>query len=156
MRAAIAVFVGVILALASWPAFGYVGTPIPGVIVISDDGGGGVDDHVKFYDRIAASGIPVRVEGICVSACTLVLALPRSQLCITPTASFGFHLANDGAPNANLTDVLQDRYYPKSVVAWIKEFLHGRPLTPSVIYMSYSEAIRVDAARSCDQVDASK
>ena len=142
--------VGFILALVATPAVGFVGTPIPGVIVINNDDGGSVDDHVKFYDRIAVAGIHVRIEGICISACTLALALPRYQVCVTPTASFGFHLANDGAPNANLTAVLQDRYYPQSVKDWIKEFLHGRPLTPGVIYMSYEAIVRVGAVRPCD------
>jgi hypothetical protein len=77
-------------------------------IVIGDDWGGSVDDHTKFLDYLKQSGVPVRVEGMCVSACTLVaLGLPRAQVCALPSAFLGFHLAQTGGrPNPELTEIL--------------------------------------------------
>src|ERR1035437_7064537 len=137
----------VAFALVVGPARGAVH---PGVIVISDDSGGSVSDHVKFYNRIREAGIPVRIEGLCVSACTLVLELPRTQVCITSTASFGFHLASDGEPNANLTDALIRRFYPPAVQAWIKDYtrLHGK-LSERVIYMTIDEVMALNVLSEC-------
>jgi hypothetical protein len=137
----------VAFALIVGPARGAVH---PGVIVINDDGGGGVSDHVKFYNRIREAGIPVRIEGMCVSACTLVLDLPRNEVCITSTASFGFHLASDGDPNPNLTEALIRRFYPPAVQQWIKDYtrIHGK-LSERVIYMTFDEIMDLDVLSEC-------
>lgn|ERR1035437_1421783 len=137
----------VALALIVGPAFGIV---CPGVIVIGDDSGGGISDHVKFYNRIREAGIPVRIEGMCVSACTLVLDLPRTEVCMTSTGSFGFHLASDGDPNPNLTEALIQRFYPPAVQQWIKDYtrLYGK-LSERVIYMTFDDVIMLDVLSVC-------
>lgn len=116
-------------------------------IVLDDDDGGNVDTFVTFYNRIRASGVPVRVRGICVSACTIVLSLPQDQVCIESTASFGFHLAATGGhPDPDFTKAMQRRYYPPSIQNWLKD----KTLTPHVIYMLSDEAVGLGAIRWCD------
>ena len=141
-----------LLALAlSWFMFGfaaascghaaYANTQLPtGIypLIIDDDDGGVVDTFLMFYRRIRDSHVPVRLRGLCVSACTLVLILPKEQVCAEPTASLGFHLAAhfDGATriyDPELTAVMVKRYYPAAVQKWLAE----RELKPSVIYMDY-------------------
>jgi hypothetical protein len=56
------------------------------------------DNHGVRYDArwaaLAARGVNVRIVGPCHSACTVLLGhIPRSRICVTPNASFGFHLA---------------------------------------------------------------
>lgn len=136
---------------------GSVPNPRPGVIVIGDDDGGGIDDHVKFFERLMQSGVPVRVQGICISACTLVLMLPQSQVCFAPTAALGFHLARTGArPEPELTVVLQRRYYPQVVQDWINRWVAARgPLTVDrIVYLSAHDLVAMGGGRWCDKSDS--
>ena len=78
------------------------------------------------------------VDGNCLSACTLVLGLiPRSQICATTRARFGFHAAwmpdVDGHPvtSAMGTQALWN-IYPGEVRRWINR--HGG-LSRKMIYM---------------------
>ena len=119
----------------------------PGVIVIADDNGGSIAEHVKFYNRIRIGLIPVRVEGICESACTIVLMLPPEQVCATPKASFGFHQARRGDEMApKLTAILGHRFYPEAVQKWIER--HG-PLEDEPVQMLADEAIELGIVKAC-------
>jgi|SRR6185437_14372438 len=60
-------------------------------VVIGDDPGGEVHSFLQKYDRLRAAGTPVILDGECDSACTLVLTLPRGQVCAMPSAVLGFH-----------------------------------------------------------------
>jgi hypothetical protein len=90
--------------------------------VIDDDNGGVVDTFVMWYKRLADSGVPVVLRGMCISACTLVLTLPKAQVCVEPTASLGFHLwATGGRPDVSMTEAGARRMYPKVVQNWLKD-----------------------------------
>lgn len=118
-------------------------------IRITDDNGGLVDDYIRFYERLRLSRVQVRIEGACISACTIVLSLPKSQVCITPEARLGFHLAHNVATNAPMPEATDDmirEYYPSIVQRWIKE--HG-PLKSSVTYMTGEEAISLGVLPPC-------
>ena len=82
-------FVGVVvglLCLASVPALAD--------LRITRDHGGEVDKYKAKYKRIRDTGERVIIDGICNSACTLVLGMvPRNKVCVTPRASLGFHEA---------------------------------------------------------------
>lgn len=107
--------------------------------VIDDDDGGSVDQFLMWYKRLADSKTPVVLRGICVSACTLVLTLPKSQVCVEPTASFGFHLWQMyGTPNPPFTWAGARRYYPKVVVDWLKA---QPPLGMAPTYMTAEEIV---------------
>ena len=119
------------------------------VVRVGDDPGGMVVDYLRWFDRMRAANVEIRLEGSCVSACTLVLSLPPDAACIMPTAKLGFHLASvNNEPDPALTDQLVLRYYPVVVQKWIKD--HG-PLAEAPIYMLGAEAISIGAMRECEQ-----
>ena len=61
---------------------------------ITRDFGGYVEEYKAKYQRIRETGERVIIDGICNSACTLVLGIvPLQQICVTPRASLGFHQA---------------------------------------------------------------
>jgi hypothetical protein len=71
-------------------------------INVYDDHGGSVAEYDARWSELAARGANVRVVGPCQSACTVLLAhIPNERICVTPQASFGFHLAH--RPDATAT-----------------------------------------------------
>jgi hypothetical protein len=63
-------------------------------IDVSDDHGGSVVSYDRRWSALAQRGVNVRIVGPCQSACTVLMRhIPRSRICVTPEASFGFHLA---------------------------------------------------------------
>lgn len=98
---------------------------------ITRDFGGHVEQYKKRYEAIRDRGERVVVDGICNSACTLVLGIvPLSKICVTPRAAMGFHQAHyDRRYTAGLyvasyagTDELMS-YYPLTLQDWIAQ--HG-------------------------------
>src|SRR2546423_13243139 len=61
---------------------------------ITRDHGGDVEQYKATYVRLRDKGERVVRDGICNSACTLVLGIvPLNRICATPRASLGFHEA---------------------------------------------------------------
>ena len=96
---------------------------------ITRDFGGHVDQYKKRYKAIRDSGERVIIDGICNSACTLVLGIvPLNKICVTPRAAMGFHQAYyDKRYTAGLyvqsyagTDELMS-YYPDTLKGWIEQ-----------------------------------
>jgi len=86
---------------------------------VYDNHGGSVVAYDQQWAGIAARGTSVRVVGPCKSACTVLLGhIPRNHICVTPQASFGFHLAKK--PHAT---VLIWSLYPADIKGWINA--HG-------------------------------
>jgi hypothetical protein len=116
-------------------------------VVIDNDGGGNVATFVMWYKRIKESGVPVRLRGVCDSACTFILMLPREQVCVEPTASLGFHLASyadEAAPS--VTGALIRRWYPEAVRKW----LVGQTLIEAPLYMPASVMVRLGIFPACE------
>ncbi len=140
-----------IAALAALGAVGWT-MPVPAAppsyaIRLHFDGGGNVGDHLKFFRYIREANVPVQIDGDCVSACTLVLTLPASQVCIFPYGRLGFHLANlNGIDDPEITKQINDRFYPLKVLEWIK--IHG-PLQAAPIYLTGEEAIQLGVLPKC-------
>ena len=98
---------------------------------ITRDHGGLVDQYKYKYAMIRDRGERVIIDGICNSACTLVLGIvPLNRVCVTPRASLGFHMAYfDKATTfgvkvtsyAGTVDLMS--YYPETVKEWISR--HG-------------------------------
>jgi len=96
---------------------------------ITRDFGGHVDQYKKRYAQIRDRGERVIIDGICNSACTLVLGIvPLNKICVTPRAAMGFHQAYyDRRYTAGLyvasyagTDELMS-YYPDTLKEWIEQ-----------------------------------
>lgn len=56
--------------------------------VIRNDGGGNVGQYIDMRARLAKLDA-VRIEGKCLSACTIFTTLPNA--CVMPNAQIGFH-----------------------------------------------------------------
>jgi hypothetical protein len=104
---------------------------------ITRDHGGLVDQYKAKYATLRDRGDRVVIDGICNSACTLVLGIvPLNRICVTPNASFGFHQAyydkrwtfGVRVTSAAGTDDLMT-VYPAPVREWISK--HGG-LTPDM------------------------
>ena len=113
------VLLSVLLLLTSGPAFAE--------LRITRDHGGYVEQYKAKYAKLRDNGERVIIDGICNSACTLVLGIvPLNRICVTPKASLGFHQAYyDKKWTAGLrvtsiagTDELMS-YYPATVKDWI-------------------------------------
>jgi hypothetical protein len=61
------------------------------VLTLRADGGGYLEDYETWVAKLAAAGSRIRIDGVCASACTMLLRLPRERLCVTPRASLWFH-----------------------------------------------------------------
>ena len=63
-------------------------------VVISSDFGGGVIDYIKKYNTLRQDGSKVRIDDLCMSACTMVTGLvPDANVCVSPYAIMAFHSA---------------------------------------------------------------
>ncbi len=95
------------------------------IVRIADDRGGRIGTYVDKYSSLRSSGDTVVIDGLCASACTIVLgALPPERILFTQNAVLGFHAAWDFGPNgraitnAAATQLLYSMY-PPSVRQWI-------------------------------------
>jgi hypothetical protein len=119
---------------------------------IAEDRGGQIGHYLQAFAMLRSSGERVVVDGNCLSACTLVLGLiPRSHMCVTERARFGFHAAwmpdGDGHPVTSPmgTQALW-KIYPGSVRSWISR--HGG-LSRKMIYLQGRELTGIVA--SCER-----
>src|ERR1700681_3973637 len=104
-------------------------------IDVFDNHGGRVADYNARWAALGQQGASVRIVGPCQSACTVLLGhIPRSKICVTPNASFGFHLANLASATATLR-----RAYQSDIQAWIDA--HGG-LKKDFIWMRAPDVFR--------------
>src|SRR5271169_2564753 len=69
-------------------------------IRIADDRGGRIGTYVDKYQDLRSSGETVIIDGLCASACTIILgAVPHDRICVTSHAALGFHAAWDFGAN---------------------------------------------------------
>jgi hypothetical protein len=86
------------------------------------DEGGVITTYAEKYKALEASGVSVKIDGLCISACTMVLAyFPPNRICMTERGSFGFHLASTGnEENPELTKAWL-RIFPQWVLDWVAQ-----------------------------------
>jgi len=145
-----AVLAGILVLLVGFQQAEAAGSPSDGTnsnrklyskkkyITIRYDRGGYVVRYAMKMMKLKASGTNVRFAGRCDSACTLYLALPRSQTCVAPGASFRFH-----APSAASTHAVKvaQSYMMKSYPGWVRSWIRSRGgLSRTLITMDYSYA----------------
>src|ERR1700674_1920666 len=108
------------------------------VVRIADDHGGRIGTYLDRYQGLRSSGETVVIDGLCASACTIVLnAVPHDKICVTSRATLGFHAAWDfGANGRTITDreatMMLYSMYPKPVRRWIDA---RGGLTPQMIFL---------------------
>jgi hypothetical protein len=110
---------------------------------IVDDRGGQIGEYLYRFNELRASGQTVMIDGLCASACTIVLAaISHDKICVTSNATLGFHAAfNFAGDGQTVTNPEATRMlywgYPSKVRRWISRrggltpkliFLHGRQL----------------------------
>jgi hypothetical protein len=108
------------------------------VVRIADDRGGRIGTYVDKYQGLRTSGETVIIDGLCASACTIVLgAVPHDRICVTSHANLGFHAAWDfgdngrAVTNPEATQMLYSMY-PPAVRRWINA---RGGLTPHMIFL---------------------
>ncbi len=119
-------------------------SPVSAAYRITDDRGGQIGRYVDTFASLRTSGETVMIDGLCLSACTMVLGLvPREKICVTNQARLGFHAA--WRPDEQGNQVRSDMgtrflwaVYPQRVRSWLQRkgglsrqmvFLQGRELT---------------------------
>lgn len=120
--------------------------PHPATITISGDGGGSLYEYIDKYNLMRKSGVNVRIDDICISACTLVLALiPQNRICVSEHALFGFHHAYtvDRQTGAKVVSVSATKMmfalYPPSLQEKLKEYGWFTLAPDDMIYIRGSE-----------------
>src|SRR3979411_2235126 len=112
------------------------------VVRIADDRGGRIGTYVNKYQGLRSSGESVVIDGLCASACTIILgAVSHDKICVTSNATLGFHAAWDfGANGRAITnpEATQMLYsmYPSEVRRWIAR---RGGLTPRMIFLRGKE-----------------
>jgi hypothetical protein len=107
-------------------------------VLIEDDHGGQIGTYITKFERLRSSGQSVIIDGLCASACTLVLsAVSPDKICVTPRARLGFHAAYDFAGNGRITanpeaTMMLYSMYPTPVRRWISA---RGGLTPQMIFL---------------------
>jgi hypothetical protein len=108
------------------------------VVRIADDRGGRIGTYVDKYQGLRNAGETVIIDGLCASACTIVLgAIPHDKICVTSHAMLGFHAAWDfgangrAVTNPEATQMLYSMY-PSPVRRWISQ---RGGLTPRMIFL---------------------
>ena len=94
-------------------------------VVIASDKGGQIGAYIARFNKVRRSGERVVIDGVCFSACTIVVGMiPPERLCVTRKAVLGFHAAwfpdGDGEkiPSREATQVLM-KFYPPNLRQWI-------------------------------------
>jgi hypothetical protein len=108
------------------------------VVRIGEDRGGRIGTYVDRYQGLRSSGETVIIDGLCASACTIVLgAVAHDKICVTSHANLGFHAAWDfgangrAVTNPEATQMLYSMY-PSQIRHWIAA---RGGLTPRMIFL---------------------
>jgi len=87
------------------------------------DPGGNIAEHYSKYSQVNAQYDRVVIDGMCKSACTMVLGIvPLNKICITPSGYFMFHAGHnrDRSFNPTYTQQMMASYAPE-VRGWVMQ-----------------------------------
>jgi hypothetical protein len=125
LQGAIAVaFVGVMLPVNQSradiveEALGCVGNPC----VVDNSTGGNVSTFRSAARQVKRTGRKVVIDGPCYSACAIFADMARSNVCVTPKGSFGFHQGEVVGIRENGDELLLRRYTPEhssDIAGWV-------------------------------------
>ncbi|MFK4511380.1 ATP-dependent protease ClpP protease subunit [Bradyrhizobium daqingense] len=113
------------------------------VVRIANDRGGSIAYYIERYEKLRAARQSVVIDGLCASACTIVLGtIASDDICVTPKARLAFHAAWDFGRNGRAfthraaTQMLYSMY-PSPIQQWLDRrggltsrtvFLQGKQL----------------------------
>lgn len=104
---------------------------------VGNDNGGVVLDYVLKTQILRNDQTAVRFNGECNSSCTLYLTLPA---CVTPQASFGFHLPYGSDPK-NVSAM--KKYIWKQYPRWVRQYINANGgWTNKLVVMPYTYAAK--------------
>jgi hypothetical protein len=107
-------------------------------ISIENDSGGYIIDYAIRFAEYEKNDEKIQFAGRCDSACTMFLALPKKQTCISPGAFFRFHSPYGGsAKQDEIASSFLLEKYPQWVTKWIAANGH---LTDDLITMDFAYA----------------
>lgn len=129
---------GMLVTLMASPVSAFVNTG-KNAYVVHADRGGNVANYIIKARGLRQQSRKIRFAGRCESACTILLSHPKSDICITRNAKFGFHLPYGGRSEDNTK--IRSRMmavYPSWVRSWIgsKGGLNGHMKTMTYAYAS--------------------
>jgi hypothetical protein len=111
-------------------------------VVITSDYGGYLTEYIKKYNLWRQTGVRVRIDDLCISACTLITGLvPRSHVCTSSRGILAFHSAS--VSNGFISEFSEAgtrllwALYPKDVRETLKSMGWSGPVPhPDLIYVS--------------------
>lgn len=112
--------------------------PAFATVTIGNDLGGQIGAYLTKFQALQRSGEHIVIEGICASACTMLLGIiPRNRICVMPQAVLEFHTAWDPSPaGGQISSPAGNRilwsYYPNDIREWIER--HGG-LGSQILYL---------------------
>ncbi len=110
------------------------------VYTVRNDPGGYVIDYALKMRKMERSGREIRFHGRCDSACTLFLALPKTQACVSRGAAFGFHLPMGESARGNRVAA---NFMLNTYPAWVRNWLAANGgLTTRLKVMRFDYASR--------------
>jgi hypothetical protein len=122
----------------------YVATsnPAAATVRITEDRGGNIGEYWSRFTALRDAKEQVIIDGICSSACTMVLGIvPRDRICMTDNAALGFHAAyrpgflGSRVVNEPATRTLMS-IYPDPIRQWLAR---NGGLGTETIYLSGDE-----------------
>jgi len=107
-------------------------------ITIRGDNGGYITKYAERMQTMLNKGTLVRFSGNCLSACTIYLALPQSQTCVTKNVTFLFHAPFGAGKDGNR---IAHNYMMNKYPAWVRRWIASKGgLTTKSLKMKYSYA----------------
>src|SRR5580692_10616874 len=114
----------------------------PATVRIADDRGGNIGEYWSRFTALRDAKEQVVIDGICSSACTMVLGIvPRDRICVTDNATLGFHAAyrpgflGSRVVNEPATRTLMG-IYPDAIRQWLAR---NGGLSTETVYLSGPE-----------------
>ena len=109
-------------ALAAAMLLTIAAAPAGSAMRIYDDPGGQIGPYLDKYQALRRSGERVEIDGLCASACTMLLgSIPPDRICVTPRAVLEFHSAwNPTASGGQASSAAGQTHVQAHVQAHIK------------------------------------
>ena len=113
---------------------------------IVNDRGGMIGSYIDKYEGLRSSGQMVMIDGLCASACTIVLGtVSHDKICVTANAALSFHAAFDlGTNGQEITNRAATKalysMYPLQVQRWISR---QGGLTPRMVVLRGTELTKM-------------